>query len=431
VNTRIDVALPAGPSRGVLAQTVALHRDPLGTLRAARCRYGDVFTVRLATARPIVVVTHPDAVGPLLDADPGGAHAGEGRRRIVPMASARSIFGGDGAQHDRARGRVTGAFTQDAVQRCLPAMEAIAVRHVEGWPRERPFRLLVRMRALVDELFVALLLGVRDEGRKHAMTMAIRRMLWTPGNPPLSIPGDGDGLLGVIGSALFQRRCAPLARLLSQEIDSRRDDGLATSDVIDCMLRDAADQPTEALVDELIPLIMAAQEPAAAALTWLMERLARQPELADRFTVAADGDPFAGAVVRETLRLRPAAIAALRRLTEPRDIAGHRLPAGATVMVPIPLLHRDPRAYAEPDHFRPERWTDESTPTAPFLPFGGGARRCLGEHLALAYVDAVVRPILRQVRLRALWPRPERMVLRGTILVPHRSALVRLRPLGP
>jgi cytochrome P450 family 135 len=162
-----------------------------------------------------------------------------------------------------------------------------------------------------------------------------------------------------------------------------------------------------------------------------MERLARQPDLADRFTVAADGDRFADAVVRETLRLRPAAIAALRRLTEPRHIAGHRLPAGATVMVPIPLLHRDRRAYAEPDDFRPERWTVESAPTAPFLPFGGGARRCLGEHLALAYVDAVVRPILRRVRLRALWPRPERMVLRGTILVPHRSAPMRLRPLGP
>ena len=47
--------LPDGPSGGPIAQTVALHRDPLAFLRAAQLRYGDVFTLRLATARPIVV----------------------------------------------------------------------------------------------------------------------------------------------------------------------------------------------------------------------------------------------------------------------------------------------------------------------------------------------------------------------------------------
>jgi cytochrome P450 len=92
-------------------------------------------------------------------------------------------------------------------------------------------------------------------------------------------------------------------------------------------------------------------------------------------------------------------------------------------MLPIPLLHRDPRAYAAPDAFRPERWSVGAVPEGAYLPFGDGARRCLGEHLALAYFDAIVPAILRTVRLRAVWPRPERMVLRGTILVPHRSGL--------
>jgi hypothetical protein len=40
----------------VLAQTVALHRDPLGTLRRAQARFGDIFTLRLTTVRPLVVV---------------------------------------------------------------------------------------------------------------------------------------------------------------------------------------------------------------------------------------------------------------------------------------------------------------------------------------------------------------------------------------
>jgi peptide-methionine (S)-S-oxide reductase len=48
-------------------------------------------------------------------------------------------------------------------------------------------------------------------------------------------------------------------------------------------------------------------------------------------------------------------------------------------IVPIPLLHRDRRAYPTPDALRPERWAD-GAPAARVLPFGDGARRCLGEH---------------------------------------------------
>jgi cytochrome P450 family 135 len=127
--------------------------------------------------------------------------------------------------------------------------------------------------------------------------------------------------------------------------------------------------------------------------------------------------------VRETLRLRPPAIAALRRLSQECDVAGHRLPAGATVMLPIPLLQRDPGAYPDPDEFRPDRWTTGSPPTA-FWPFGGGTRRCIGEHLAHAYFAALVPAILGCVRLRPALPRFERVVLRGTILVPRRGAPV-------
>ncbi|MEA2254624.1 MAG: cytochrome family [Solirubrobacteraceae bacterium] len=423
----------SGPSLGPLAQTVAFHRDPLGVLRRARARHGDLFTLRLATVRPIFVVADLDDIEALLAADPRAARAGEARREMLPMASPRSIFGSDGARHAAARRRVAAVFEPDAVERRANAIAAIAARHVDSWPRTRPMRLLPRMRAVVDEVFVRILLGVADGARARAIAAAIRRMLWTPGNPPLTLPGEGDGLLGAAGARLFERRQAPLARLLVEEIDARRRthvDG-EPDDILERMLADEPSLPAEALVDELLALVMAAQEPAAAALTWVLERLARQPELAAPF--AAPGtDPARRAIVLETLRLRPAAIAALRRLTTPRVVAGRRLPAGSLTMVPIPLVHRDPRVYPDPDDFRPERWRD-AAPGAAYLPFGGGARRCLGEALAWTYFASIVPAVVRRVRLRPAWPRPERMVLRGTILVPHRSALVRAvdRPATP
>jgi len=53
------------------------------------------------------------------------------------------------------------------------------------------------------------------------------------------------------------------------------------------------------------------------------------------------------------------------------------------------------------------------------MPFGGGVRRCIGEPLARAQLRAIP-PLLP--RLRTLGE--ERMVVRGTVLVPHRSGLV-------
>ena len=45
----VTLVLPDGPRAGRLAQTIALHRDPLGVLRAAQRRHGDVFTINLLT----------------------------------------------------------------------------------------------------------------------------------------------------------------------------------------------------------------------------------------------------------------------------------------------------------------------------------------------------------------------------------------------
>ena len=406
-------ALPPGPSAGPLAQTVAFHRDPLGVLQRARSRYGDVFTMRLATARPVVVVAAPEEAGPLLHADPGVARAGSARRAILPLASPRSVFGGDGAARAAACAPIAGAFAPAAVARHAAAMARIAERHALAWPRGRPFRLLERMRALVDEVFVRLMLGVEDEARLAALCAALRRMLWTPGNPPLSVPGEGDGLMGAIGRRVFDRRHAPLTRLLAAEVERRRGD--PPDDVVGRVLRADPGKRGEDVADELLVLLAAAQEPPAVGLTRVLDRLARAPELVERYATERD------AIVAETLRLHPPAVAGLRRLAEPRTLAGHRLPAGVVTMVPIPLLHRDPRAFPAPDAFAPERW--QCAPAAPYLPFGDGARRCLGEHLARTYFAAIVPAILGRVRLRALWPRPERMVLRGTILVPHRSGL--------
>ena len=169
--------LPPGPSTGPIAQTIRLHRDPLGVLRALQAQFGDVFTIRLATARPLIVVADPDAVAALADTDPVAAHAGEG-------AGGSS----DGLHAWRVRRRRRPAPRRTASDRRRPearraavhgeSMARFAEKHADAWPRGgEAFRLLDRMRQLVDDVFVRLVLGVRDEQRARAAVGALRRAL--------------------------------------------------------------------------------------------------------------------------------------------------------------------------------------------------------------------------------------------------------------
>lgn len=414
------MTLPPGPAAGVAAQTVAFHRDPLGFLRRAQGEYGDVFAIRLLTARPLAVVAEPQAAKELLEADPVRARAGEGRKRILPFASARSVFGGDGDRHRAARQRIAPALSAEALSPRRAQMAQVAERHARSWPRRRPFRLLPRLRSLADEIFVRLVLGVREEEVAAALIAAMRRMLWTPGNPPVSLPGPGDGAMGVLGRALFDRRQAPVGRALARAIEARRREADDEVDVLGLMTRDE-NLATDEIVDELMSLLMAAQEPPSIALAWLFDRLGREPELGRRFAAEPRGD-FADAVVRETLRLTPPASAAIRRLTEPAQAGGWVLPAGITALVPTSLVQRDPRAYRDPDRFDPGRWLS-GEPTGLHFPFGGGARRCIGEALARAEIETVAPAVLGQIGLRPLSREPERVVQRGTVLVPKRSLL--------
>lgn len=64
------------------------------------------------------------------------------------------------------------------------------------------------------------------------------------------------------------------------------------------------------------------------------------------------------------------------------------------------INHRNARFFEEPDRFRPERWLDgtlqQHLPRYAFFPFGGGIRRCIGEHFSLLHMTLILVCILRR-----------------------------------
>ncbi|GAA1285965.1 cytochrome P450 [Saccharothrix xinjiangensis] len=215
---------------------------------------------------------------------------------------------------------------------------------------------------------------------------------------------------------------------------------LAERSLRDAVERLAAARPPGGLVDELAPMttdqvhdqvmtmLVAAVETTAATMTWCLTRLARHPEVQDavRAEATAVSDPadltYARRVLDETLRLHHPTVLITRTVTEPVELAGTALPRGATIMTSPAVVHLSEDNYRQPMLFDPDRW-DAAPPHGAFLPFGGGARRCIGDAYATTEATLTLAALTRRWRLSLAPGADLRTTMRGAVPCPRRALL--------
>jgi cytochrome P450 len=137
------------------------------------------------------------------------------------------------------------------------------------------------------------------------------------------------------------------------------------------------------------------------------------------------GSEFRRATILELLRVRTVVDVAGRRVqAEDVNLGEWRIRRGRTVLVRIADLHDDPNAFPHPELFDPYRFRSAKPPTASWLPFGGGERRCLGAQFALLEIDEVLRTVLQTFRLHTDAAADEKPYFRGIAHTPKQGALV-------
>lgn len=107
-------------------------------------------------------------------------------------------------------------------------------------------------------------------------------------------------------------------------------------------------------------------------------------------------------MISETLRLYPQAWILTRRSTRPVGLGGVDLPAGASLLLSLYALHRDPAIYPNLTVFDPDRWAPDRTPDGikpSFLPFGAGRHQCIGEPFAWAEATVVLATVSQRWQL--------------------------------
>jgi cytochrome P450 len=428
--------LPPGPRMPGAVQSVIWFRRAQWLMDQCQARFGDMFTLRIANEGTWVLTSDPETIKQVFTGDPRLLHAGEANRILLPVLGPDSVLLLDDAPHLRQRRLMLPAFHGERMQRYGALMADVAAQEIERWPLNQPYPLRPRMQAMTLEIVLRAVFGVSEGARMEELRRELRRLLDVVTDPLRGIALLALGPERIARVPMFRRELERVNAPIYAEIAERRTatDLTERDDIMSLLLQatheDGSPMSDSELRDELLTLLVAGHETTANALAWAVERLCRHPERMQRLTaeVRAGEETYLQATIQETLRLRPVISIVLRRLQEPMEFGGRLLPAGASIVPSIHLVHRRADIYAEPDEFRPERFIEAEGGRAPgtytWIPFGGGIRRCLGAAFAQFEMEVVLRELVLRRTLAPVRPESERNYRRAITETPRHDATV-------
>jgi cytochrome P450 len=258
---------------------------------------------------------------------------------------------------------------------------------------------------------------------------------------PLGWPSPQD-----FSRARFRKRWTSfVAMLMAERRAAGKNEGAPPRDLFDLMVA-ARDPETgdaftdKQLGDQVATMILAGHETTATALFWSLYLLALDPASQHQLAAEVQGATATGAldidrlkftraVVDETLRLYPPVFLIARAAAGPDTVAGRPVKNKDVILIAPWLLHRHEKLWRDPNAFIPSRFMPGAPPPDRFayLPFGVGARVCIGAHFALVEATLALAKIIGAFRIELLDQKP--VIPVGVVTTqPDRSPMFRITP---
>lgn len=348
----------------------------------------------------------------------------------------------EGELHLRRRRLLAQAFRPKALVGYLPPMQRRIEAAIERWLVRGELALYPEIRALTFEIAAALMMGAHE--RSEA---ALLRDFETFAAGLFTIPAD----LPITPFGRARRARRRLIAHMHAAIDERLRSGATGEDVLGLLLAARDDDGSalgrEELAEQMLLLLFAGHETLTSGLTNFCMLMAQHPEAYARVRAEVERVSPAGPLtiealaaladteraLAETLRLQPPVAAAFRKCIREFEVEGFTVPQGWLTGYRIRDTHRDAEVFQEPGRFDPGRFAvyEETCPHGKvhahthegrYLPFGGGARICLGMEFARLEMRAFAALLARRC---ALTLAPDQDLTMKPVPVPRpRSGLV-------
>ena len=404
-----------------LFDLLAFRRDPLEFLTRLARQHGDVVQFRLGPQRALLL-NHPELVRDALVTRGDHFHKGRALQRAKRLLG-EGLLTSEGEYHRRQRRLAQPAFHRKRVESYGAVMVEYAARNSALWQDGETLDIAHEMMRLTlsvvgKTLFDAEVESEADEiGRALTEMLELFQMLLLPYSEYLE-------RLPLPANRRFKRARAKLDSVIYRIIDERRAHGRDRGDLLSMLLLAQDEEGAtgsmtdEQLRDEALTIFLAGHETTANALAWTWYLLAQNPVAEARLHAELDAVLERGRlptvadlprlvytemVLAESMRLYPPAWVVGRLAVKDYAAGDYVAQPGTLILISQYVMHRDPRFFPDPLRFDPERWTAEAKEARPqyaYFPFGGGARRCIGEGFAWMEGTLLIATIARRWRMR-------------------------------
>jgi cytochrome P450 len=445
--------VPPSPPRAsnnmtAIGRMAAMRVSPIGTW-GQRAYEEDIIQGRFF-GRSSFILNTPDAIRHVLvDNYENYTRTPVGIRVLRPMLG-EGLLIAEGRSWKHQRRTLAPAFTPRAVASLVPHMIAVTdetiakLKRASGGPvdlREVMQRMTLEIAGRTMFSFgmerhgAALRDFVMEYGERLARPHFLDLLL------PLSWPSPQD-----FSRARFRKRWTRfVAMLMAERRAAGKSEGAPPRDLFDLMGAARDSETGEAFTDEQLgdqvaTMILAGHETTATALFWSLYVLALDPATQDQLAAEVQGLTVKGAldierlkftraVVDETMRLYPPAFLIARAAAAPDTIAGLPVKSKDVILIAPWLLHRHEKLWRDPNAFIPTRFMPPSPPPDRFayLPFGVGARVCIGAHFALVEATLALARMIGAFRVELIDKEP--VIPIGVVTTqPDRSPMFMITP---
>lgn len=436
---------PAGPKGGVygLGNLINFQRDTLGFLTHAAEEYGDIVHYQMA-AFHFYQINHPDYVYEVLVKQNKKIEKWGRQTDTWANAVGHSTLTMEGPEWKKHRNILNPAFHSQTVKR----YNDIIIRHTDRlltrWQPGESYEMMFEMMRTTMGIIADIIFSVEDIERdasdlNQALTSVFEVLTtrttafqqlppWLPTRDNMRIKNATKVIENFIMNLIQQRRA---------ESDPK-DYGDILSDLMNAVDEETGEKLTDReILYELKTLFGAGHETTALMLMWTLYLLSKNTEveqklfdevkavLGNRFPDLEDipNLSYTDKVIHESMRVFPPAWSLMvRKALEDIQVDDTIIPKGSVMMIPMWVVHRNPKIYQDPLKFDPERFEADwrkNYPKYAFFPFGGGPHICVGSHLAMLEGHLMLPMMAQRFRYEYV-PQPDLDL----------QALLTLRPKG-
>jgi cytochrome P450 len=399
----------------------------LGWMMKTWRQHGDLFRLRMGS-QSLVLVTHPDHVRHVNVTQREHYDKAESYDSLRELLLGNGIVTATGEDWRWQRRLMAPYFTPRGVEKFYPIFLSDTQQLIERWRSRhqgsgRPVEMLDEMMLVTASVILHSVFSTDSDEAVLSIKSSIETLLThisevrrRPIQVPLWVPTPGN---------LRFRRAQKLATGYIRELIARRraippeqwPDDLLTKMMTTRDEEAGTLMAEQLLVDNGFTMFAAGHETTARTLSFLWYALSQNPEVEQRLHAELDsvlGDapptlndlkklPYTLQVVKEVLRLYPAAPMYARDAVADDELDGFHIPAGTQMLVFSYATHRHPAFWDEPERFDPDRWLPEREAARhahAYHPFAIGPRICLGNNFSLLETHVMAAMLARRFKLR-------------------------------